>query len=82
MDTAAYTVPYITGWSDSNLDVLRTSASRVLDVARAITTALGVPDGTPSSMTREPRPRWPSPRDLSQVSRQPSPADSALDQLP
>jgi hypothetical protein len=35
-----YSVPYVAGWSGGDCDVLRATASRVLTVARTITTEL------------------------------------------
>jgi hypothetical protein len=40
MSTDAYSVPYLAGWSDGNAELLRDTAARVLDTARAITTDL------------------------------------------
>ena len=36
-DTSAYSIGYITGWADEDVQLIRTTASRVLEAAHAIT---------------------------------------------
>ena len=36
LDAANYSVPYLAGWSDGNIDLLREAMARVVNVARAI----------------------------------------------
>ena len=43
MHSDAYSVPYVAGWSGGDCEVLRATASRVLTVARTITTQLREP---------------------------------------
>jgi len=45
MMTDAYSVPYVASWSDGDTNLLRDTATRVLHVARGITTDLGLGSG-------------------------------------
>jgi hypothetical protein len=53
MSTDAYSVPYLTGWSDSDPALLRATAARVIAVAREIIRdlSLGVGPDTASAET-------------------------------
>lgn len=57
----AYSVPYVAGWSGGDCDVLRATASRVLTVARTITTELSAP---------APSQPWPGDQPLQSASHQ------------
>jgi len=71
-DSSAYTIPYVTGWSEGDVDLVLATAQRAVDAARAIgeqvADLLGRP--TPSAdravqADREPassNPRWAGPR--------------------
>ena len=47
LDASAYSVPYLAGWSGGDVDLLRESMSRVINVARAISPA--VVEATPAA---------------------------------
>jgi hypothetical protein len=51
MHSDSYSVPYVAGWSGGDCEILRATASRVVTVARAITTELGA-----VAPSQEPRP--------------------------
>ncbi|MDP9460199.1 MAG: ArdC-like ssDNA-binding domain-containing protein, partial [Actinomycetota bacterium] len=72
LDSAAYTVPYVAGWSAGDIDVARAAATTVTAAARRILDHLdGAADGTenavgtgtpPSPPDRSSRPRAPAPQ--------------------
>jgi len=48
LDTTGYSVPYLAGWSGGDIDLLRESMTRVVNVARAISPA--VVEATPAAL--------------------------------
>lgn len=71
LDAAAYSVPYVAGWSDGNRDLLRESATRVLSTARAVIRDLGLaPD--PRGTAPEAAGRAPAPARTTELQRDPT----------
>jgi len=50
-DTSAYSIGYITGWANENLDLIRETAARVLRCAQTLAQATALPN-TPSNSER------------------------------